>query len=221
MLYLVPKTASSHQPKGYSQSTENQPNSENLYKQRFLSNFQEISSKLFAFYAQDARYDLRCSLLLDTQNMLICDDNTHDSEEHLIPMVICDFPAIDSLLLHEKAFENEYIQGILMTRFYLNILESLFLFCKAINANGLFFTVGDYNPQVIETYQPFVSCESQISSVKGEQTQIMISTDNEAYHALTDYIEKVNQDFRHTLWRKQWGNPTLREYLKSYALSDF
>ena len=188
---------------------------------RFLSHFQEVSPKLFSFYAQDARYDLRCSLLLDIQHILISDDNTYAPEEYLIPMVICDFPIIDGLLLHKKAFENEYIQGILMTRFYLNILESLFLLCETVNTNGLVLTVNDHNHEAIEVYQNFIFSESEIVTVKGEQTQVMMSTDKETYQALTDHIEYVNQEFRHTLWRKQWGNPILREYLKSYALSDF
>lgn len=222
MLYIVPKTPLSNQPEGHNtQKVDSNPKSNPSFKQQFLSNFHELSPNLFSFYAQDARYDLRCSFTLAIQDTLICDSHEQSDEEFLIPMAMSDWPILETQLLPEKAFGNEYIQEMLTTRFYLNMLESLLLFCQATNANGLALTVDDRNLDAIETYRNFIFHESRMSTPSGEKIKIMISADSDTYQELVAYIQKVNQDFRQTLWRNQWGNPVLRAYLKFFALSDF
>lgn len=221
MLYVVPKTPTpAHTESNNSNSIES-TNPITPHKQSFLSDLQEQSTNLFSFYAQDARYDLRCSMLFGIQDVLSTEEPGSHQEEFLIPTIVGDFPSIDGEFLLEKAFGNEYIQGILITRFYLNILEALFLFSEQVNANSLTLTFNDHNLDMIEIYRNFIVSEYQVMSDKGEQTQIRISTDVQTYDALIDHMEKINEDFRKTLWRKQWGNSTIREYLKSYALSDF
>jgi hypothetical protein len=221
MLYLVSKTQPASHSNVSSQKSAGTHHPIEPYKQRFLSDFQEQSANLFSFYAQDARYDLRCSLLLDIQDVLAPEGYKYAQEDGLIPMVVGDFPSVNGELLYEKAFGNEYIQEILMSRFYLNVLESLFLYCEEMNASGLMLTFNDHNLSIIEIYRPFIISEVQAATDKGVQTQIIISTDIQTYDDLVDHIEKVNQNFRQTLWRKQWGNPVIREYLKTYALTDF
>lgn len=62
---------------------------------------------------------------------------------------------LEAQKLPEKAFGNEYIQEMLTARFYLNMLESLLVFCQATNANGLALTVDDSNLDALEIYRNF------------------------------------------------------------------
>lgn len=211
MLHLVPNPPLS--------SSSVLPGQEEPHNQQFLSDFQEVSPKLFSFYAQDARDGLRGSLLLDMQDIFVSEDEENPEEDHLAPMLVGNFPVVDGQILYNKVLGDEYLQGILMVRFYLNLLESLFLFCEEQNANGLILNVDDNCLDAIEIYRNFIATETQTMTAKGEQTQIVIPTDVETYDELIDFIEKINQDFRQTLWRNQKENPIMRHYLKTYSLT--
>ncbi|MBM3632561.1 MAG: hypothetical protein FJX03_02475 [Alphaproteobacteria bacterium] len=221
MLYIVPKTTLSNQSEGHTHKVDQNPKNNPSFKKQFLSNFHELSPNLFSFYAQDARYDLRCSFVLAIQDTLICDLSEQSNEEYLIPMAMSDWPILEAQKLPEKAFGNEYIQEMLTARFYLNMLESLLVFCQATNANGLALTVDDSNLDALEIYRNFIFHESRIPTLSEEKIQIRISADHDTHQELVKHLQKVNQDFRQTLWRNQWGNPALRAYLKYFALSDF
>lgn len=67
----------------------------------------------------------------------------------------------------------------------------------------------------------FIFHESRIPTLSDEKIQIRISADHDTHQELVEHLQKINQDFRQTLWRNQWGNPALRAYLKYFALSDF
>jgi hypothetical protein len=188
-------------------------------KHEFFANFQEISPNLFTFHAQDPLRSLSCSFPLDIQN--VCLQEGLQYEDHcLVPMAVCNFPAIDGQILHEKVFGNEYLQGMVLVRFHLNILESLFLFCDAQGAEGLVLTVDDTALSVLDIFQPFLVSERQVTTEKENQVQVIISTNLEAYDELMDLIDKMDQDFRETLWRDQGQSPAIRAYLKKYAFSD-
>lgn len=209
MLYLVPKIPSSPQQDTPPQNEE----------QRFMSDFQEVSPKLFSFYAQNASHDLRCSLLLEIQDVFALEEEGYPQEDGLAPMLVGDFPAIDEQRLFDKVHGDEYLQGIFIIRFYLNILESLLLFCEEQDAIGLMLTVDENCLDAMEIYREFIATETQVFTDKGAQTQIMISTSAETYDALLDFIDRVDQDFCQTLWRNQRENPIIRRYLKFHAVS--
>jgi hypothetical protein len=84
---------------------------------------------------------------------------------------------------------------------------------------GLILTVDDSCNEAIEIYRNFITSETQVSTEKGIQTQIVISTNQVAYDDLIDFIEKIDHDFHQTLWRHQKENPSMRRYLKSFAVS--
>jgi hypothetical protein len=188
---------------------------------QFVSDYQPTSANLFSFYAQDGRYNLRCSMTLALQEVLASEFSEDMHDQHLIPVLAGDFPSIGIESVLEKSFGNEYIQAILTTRFYLQILESLFYFTEKVKANGLTLTFTDRNLDIAEAFQRFIIAENRIHSEKGHQTKIMILTDSLTYNNLMDTIDSINTNYRQTLWRKQWGNPMIREYLKSYALTEF
>lgn len=218
MLLLVPKIKTPSKPEVLTQRQQGFQEQKEPYKPQFLVNFQEISANLFNFYAQDTLHDLSCSFSLDIQDIFVQKDLGYE-DDYLIPMVVCNFPAIDGQMLHEKVFGNEYLQGILLVRFYLSILESLFLFCDNQDAYGLVLTVDENALSVIEVFRPFLLSEHQVMTEKGKQTEGLISTNVEAYDDLLDLIDKIDQDFRQTLWRDQRENQAIREYLKNHALS--
>lgn len=211
MLHLVPNTPTPD------------PNLALLNKETdcpsFLFASQEISPKLFSCHAQDTMNALGCSLLLDRQDIFLSNEQETAKEIQLVPMFFGNFPSIDGAMLYHKVWGNEYLQSSLTTRFYLNLLKSLFLICKEENTNGLVFNVDDHDQDLLEIYRNFIMAEAQVMTSKGEQTQIMISATAEAYDKLMDLIEKVNQDLHQTLWRNHKDNPIFRIYLKSYALA--
>lgn len=220
MLYLVSRTKTHNQANDQSHKADISSSPSNILKQQFLSDFKELSTDLYSFYAHDSRHNLKCSMLIDVQEILARKGNTHLDEDTLVPMMVGDCPSIDKELLLEKAFGNESIQEVLLTRFYLQILEALFIFNNEINTYGLILTFNDNNLSIIEIYRQFILSESRELTDKGEQTKAILKTCPQAYAVLIDYMKKINQDFRQTLWRKQWGNPSIREYLKAHALTE-
>lgn len=221
MLYFVPKTTSNAPSGNHAQHAETQSSQAPILHKQFVSDYQPVSTNLYSLYAQDGRYNLRCSMMLALQDVLASEFSENTQDQHLLPVVVGDFPSIGIETVLEKSFGNEYIQAILTARFYLHILESLFYFTEKVNASGLTLTFTDRNLDIAEVYRKFIIAENRIQSEKGPQTKIMILTDSQTYHNLMDNIESINTNFRQTLWRKQWGNPMIREYLKSYALTDF
>ncbi len=220
MLHLVPKASAISLSRTLSQAHKSYQESTLTPKHPFLSDFQEVAPNLFSFYANDTRHDLRHFLLLDIQDIFTPEEAPTLEEDSLVPMLVCDFPAIDGQMLYEKVHGNEYLQGALMTRFYLNILESLLLLCGQWNVCGLILTVDDHCLDAIEVYRKFIVTEAHVFTEKGEQTQVVISTNAKTYDELVDFMEKVEQDFRQTLWRTQKEDLTIRQYLKSHALSE-
>lgn len=219
MLHLVPKTPAPSYLDAFSKSHEDLTPLQEPYKHKFFCDFQEVSAKLFSFLARNPRHNLSCSLLLDLQDIFVSEGDDETQGDHLTPMLVCEFPSIDGNMLYDLVYGDEYLHGVLMVRFYLDILESIFLFCEEKNARGLILTIDDSCNEAIEIYRNFISSETQVSTEKGTQTQIVISTNHLAYDDLIDFIEKIDHDFHQTLWRHQKDNPSMRHYLKSFAVS--
>ena len=219
MLYLVHKTTPLAPDKAHQGSCSTQSQNE-PQKQQYVWGSQKISDNLFSFQALDTRYHLKCNILLDIQEIYISHERGGNQRDSLSPIAVCTFPEIDEKMLIEKSFGNEYILEVLRTQFHLNILESLLLLCEDVNASGLMINISPHNPNPIEIYQNLIVSQNQVFTENGEQTQVLVSIDVDTYDQLIDCIEKLNQDFRKTLWQQQWGNPSIREYLKSHSISD-
>jgi hypothetical protein len=135
-----------------------------------------------------------------------------------VPVITCDFPHIDVQKLQEKVLGDQYLQGILMFQFQLRILEQLFLFCEGKDAVNLILTIHDADLDYLEIYRRFVISEEEIITERGEQTEIVISTDIETYDEVLDFMDRVDRDLRRTLWRGQKVNPAFQKYLIDHSL---
>jgi hypothetical protein len=213
MLYLVPKTPAP-QPSS----------SEELFPQikathpGFVSEITQISSRRYAFAAQDASHGLRCSFVLEVQDVLDAQDETIPAEDRVIPQVVGNFPVIDGEALVDEVWGDDYLQGILTIQFYLKVLEALILFCEDKSTGGLTLTVEESYFDLVEIYEDFITAQTQVITEEGEKTQIVIPTNVGVYDKLIDFMDQFNRDFNRTLWRDQRQNPAIRHYLKSHVV---
>jgi hypothetical protein len=183
----------------------------------FLFDFQETSENLYAFRAQDLDHELSIEMNLERKERFSCSDEGGE-EDYLVPVITCDFPHIDVQKLQEKVLGDQYLQGILMFQFQLRILEQLFLFCEGKDAVNLILTIHDADLDYLEIYRRFVISEEEIITERGEQTEIVISTDIETYDEVLDFMDRVDRDLRRTLWRGQKVNPAFQKYLIDHSL---
>lgn len=181
----------------------------------FICDFQEFSPHLHAFRVKDRTHELDCELILEVKKSFVSLEEEGEKDSYLVPVVTCNFPTINLQRFNEKTGFDTYFQRLVMAQFQLTILEQLLLFCEQKDAANLALTINDDNRDYLEIYSRFFDSARQVTTEKGEQTEIMIPTDANTYDRVIDFIDKIDREFRCALWRMQSCNPALREYLKS------
>lgn len=183
----------------------------------FLVHIQEFSPNLHTFMAKDYTHELLCKMSLEVKEVFVSLDG--EGDEYLAPVVACSFPSISLQKLNEKTSFDGYLQELVMGQFQLKILEQLLLFCKQENAANLIFTindtVNDADLDYLKFYRRFLVSEAQVSTSRGDETQIVILTDESTYDKVVDFMDKIDREFRCALWRGQSVNPAFRDYLIS------
>lgn len=185
------------------------------HQNRFIVDFQGLSQNLFVFRAQDFDHDLTCEMTLELSEGFAISEE----EEYFVPIMTCNFPSIDVSRFNEKVCFDEYLQGILMLQFQLNILEQLFLFCEEKDAVNLTLTFIETDLDYLEIYRRFFIFEEEIITARGVQTKIVIPTEAKTYDDVIDFMDDVDTDLRQTLWHGQKLNPAFRKYLINHSLS--
>jgi hypothetical protein len=183
----------------------------------FLADFQEFSPNLYAFRARDCKHDLLCEINLEVKEIFVSLEEEDEEEAYLAPVVACNFSTINTQKFHKKTGLDGYLQGILLHQFHLRILEQLLSFCGHKDAIHLTFIIKDTDLDYLEIYSRFFASEKQVTTANGEQTQVVIPTDVDTYDEIINFMDKLDRDFRKTLWREQNSNPAFREYLKTNA----
>jgi hypothetical protein len=189
----------------------------------FLVHIQEFSPHLHIFMAKDFTHQLLCEMTLEIKEIFVSLEEEGESGGYLAPIVACSFPSISLQNLNEKTSFDCYLQELLMGQFQLKILEQLLLFCEQEDAAHIMLTLNDTvnnaDLDYLKFYRRFLVSEEQVTTSRGEETQIMISVDGKTYDAIVDFMEKIDREFRCALWRGQSINPAFRKYLKEYSLS--
>jgi len=186
----------------------------------FLWDFQEISSGIYIARFQDTFHELSCEFTLELKESFVPSED--ETEESFIqPVLVGNFPSIDIQRFQQKILWDEYLQGMILIKFQLKILEKLLLFCEDKKAPYLFLTFNEANQDYLEIYQCFIISEEENLSTDGELTEITIPSDVSVYDDLIDLTNEVDHKFRKTLWGEQRVNPTFRHYLKSHAILKF
>ncbi|MBM3467954.1 MAG: hypothetical protein FJX71_00800 [Alphaproteobacteria bacterium] len=193
-------------------SSENEQN-----KDFFLVGLQEISPKLYLLHAQDLKHHLRSIFPLEIHEVLMVNQEDDTQNSSFVPMLTATLPPINGEILLGKLDYDENLYRSLLLRFYLNLLESLFLLSDNEEAGGLILSFESNNEVVIDLYSNFGRTGSSTYSEGGGLTRLIVPTDLEAYDALMSYIEKTDRAFHQMLWREQRGNLTIRTYLKSFS----
>lgn len=181
----------------------------------FICDFQEFSPNLYAFRVKDPTHELDCELILEVKKSFLCLEEEGEKHSYLAPVVACGFPTINLQRFNEKTGFDTYFQRLVMAQFQLNILEQLLLFCNQNDADNLVLTINEEYLDYLEIYRCFFVSARQVTTARGEQTEIMIPTDTNTYDRVVDFIDKIDREFRCTLWRMKSCNPVVREYLKS------
>jgi hypothetical protein len=187
----------------------------------FLVHTQEFSPNLHVFRAKDYTHQLLCEMTLEVKEVFVSLEEEGEDGGYLAPIVACSFPPISLQKLNEKTSFDGYLQELLMGQFQLKVLEQLLLFCEQKDAANLMLTLNDpvneADLDYLKFYRRFLVSEDQVTTPRGEETQIMIPTDVDTYDQVIDFMDKIDREFRCALWRGQSINPAFREYLKSTA----
>ena len=178
----------------------------------------QIASSLYIFRARDLDHNLTCEMSLELTEGFAFSRDDPRGKKYFNPIMACNFPSIDVSRFNEKVCWDEYLQGTLMLQFQLKILEQLLLFCEEKDAAQLVLVINNVNYDDLEIYRHFAVTEEQGIVAGGGHTKIVIPTDREAYDEVIEFMDKVDEDFRQTLWRHQKANPTFRKYLRDHAL---
>ncbi|MGV8948694.1 MAG: hypothetical protein ACOH2E_04925 [Candidatus Paracaedibacter sp.] len=185
----------------------------------FLVHIQEFSPNLYTFMAKDYTHELLCKITLEVKEVLVSLEE--ESGGYLAPVVSCSLPSINLQNLNEKTGFDSYLQELLMGQFQLKILEQLLLFCEQNDAVHLILTLNDTvngaDLDYLKFYRRFLVSEEQVTTSRGEETQIVIPTDMDTYDNVIDFMDKIDREFRCALWRGQSVNTAFRDYLKSNA----
>ena len=187
----------------------------------FLVHIQEFSPNLHIFMAKDYTHELLCEMTVEIKEAFVSLEEDSEGGGHLAPVVACSFPSISLQKLNEKTSFDGYLQELLMGQFQLKILESLLLFCEREDAASLILTlndtINDADLDYLKFYRRFLVSEEQVTTSRGEETQIVIPTDVDTHENVIDFMDKINREFRCALWRGQSVNTAFRDYLKLNA----
>ena len=183
----------------------------------FLSDFRQLSQNLYTFQAHDHAHGLSCEMHVELKESLVYPQDAREEEGYLAPVAACDLPHIDVRKLQGKVLGDDYLQGIIMYRFQLKILDQILLFCDEKDAVNLTLSISDSDLDYLEIYRRFFTSEEKVITARGEQTQIVIPTDIETYDDVLDFIDEIDKNFRQFLWRGQKINPAFRKYLMTYS----
>jgi hypothetical protein len=180
----------------------------------FLVNFLPFAPNLYTFCAFDSNHGLASEMNVEIkEGYTYVEGKQGETDKYLSSMAFCNFPVIDTRQLTEKVCGDKFLQSSIMLQFHLKILEQLILFCKQKDANKLVLTLDEVIYDDLEIYRHFASAERQVATPRGEQTEIVISSDVDIYDELIDIMDEFDSYFRKGLWRYQKFNPLFRKYL--------
>lgn len=194
-----------------------------LLERLFLYDFRDITSDLYVLRCQDFSHRLACEMTLERKQRLAYSECLEDDNEGygFVTAIAGDFPEINIQKLMEKVNGDEFLQDIILTRFHLNLIERLLLFCRSKDATHLILTMDMDQLNFLDIYRDFVIFEDDIMTSIGEQREVIIPSDTQTYVTVIDCMNKLNKHLQETLWREQKNNATMRNYLKFQSLLEF
>ena len=213
MLYLVPPSPDSTLLTPDNFSKKHAKFIKQINAPGFFCEFKENASRHFSFYAQDTSHGL-----VNSFSLVIQDSFNPSLPSEILPVLVCDFPTTDMCQLSKIVLGDEYLEAILSFLFHLKVLKALFLFAMDKKVENLILVVDRDYTNWIHAYRDFIVSKEQVTTKKGQQTQITISADAKTYDGLIELMDTMNDGFRQSLWREQSDNPAIRLYLKSHAL---
>lgn len=197
--------------------------SKQYFKQDILHNEEQEESNSEGFtsevYLKGPSFYLMA--IKDPSHCLACDIFLEVEEgglEYENNKIICHFSKISDERLNAFINEDETLLGIILIQFHMKIMEQLLIFCANHYASTLIIYTDDSQAEEWGIYHDFLAQKDQIISENGEQTEMVITSDQETFDEWIDFMEEVNLKFRQTLWSGQRINPSIRKYLRFHPL---
>jgi hypothetical protein len=160
----------------------------------------------YIMQARDISHYLSCPLTLEIQE---------SSDESEFGDVICHFPVIQEQYLEAFLWEDKLLINMIMTQFYLKILERLFAFCANHNALKLVIRANAHEAKKIDIYKSFTVHTDEMVSHHGRTKILHIPTTTATYDKLIQCMAEVAKNFCEML---EEDDPVVRQYAK---LRDF
>jgi hypothetical protein len=174
----------------------------------FTTSIRKKGENVYTLIARDPAHCLGCRFDLEI----------HEDAEDLEPMsVTCRFPDLPAEEMFEMLGEDETLHGIILLQFQMKVLERLLLFCSEQNASWL-FVYGTHTHEeghALGFFSNLALYEDLVPADTGKIVQIIIPTTTRTYDKLVDFMDRLNREFRQTLWQEQGTSPAIRAYLKS------
>jgi hypothetical protein len=194
-----------------------------LLERLFLYDFREITSDIYVLRCQDFSHRLACEMTLERKQRLAYSECLEDDNEGygFVTVIAGTFPEINIQKLIDKVDGDVFLQDIILTRFHLNLIEQLLLFCRSKDATHLIMTMDMDQLNFRDIYRDFVIFEDDVMTSVGEQREFIIPSDTQTYVTVVDCMNRLNKHLQKTLWREQKNNATMRNYLKFQSLLEF
>ena len=164
-----------------------------------------IGAQVYTMTARDLSHYLSCELALEIRE---CEDESAFGD------VICRFPVIDEEYLGAFVWDDATLMALIMTQFYVKVLEQLLLFCANHNALQLVIHVNPLEASNLDVYKEFSVHREQVLTHQGRKIALVIPPDRATHDKLIAFMEKITADFHKTLLKEQRDNSIIRQYLK-------
>lgn len=174
----------------------------------FTAQIRKKGDALYALIARDPSHCLECRFDLEF----------HEDVEDLEPMsVVCRFPDMPAEELFEIVGQDETLYGMLLIQFQMKVLEKLLLFCSEHCALNLviYATLTPEEGHALGIYSNLAIYEDLVPAERGKEAQLVIPTTTKTFDRLIDLMDRLNLQFRQTLWQEQRFSAAIRAYLKS------
>jgi hypothetical protein len=157
----------------------------------------------FIMVARDPFHHLNCEIPLKFEN--IEDDIS----------LICKFPEICEEEFVDFINCDDYLFGMILITFHMQILKNLFMFCRTHKVQNLIIKASKEHFAGLGVYEEFIKDIYKVPTMRGIGVEITIHVHSDRLTECDEIIDGIMAKFRKKLWKDQKTNADIRNYLKN------